>query len=254
MPNQIVGSIPEFTTDETSVKGTEEVKETPTEEVVVKEKETPAEPPAVETPALEQKSDDTETAKQVEGLLREKEKLLQEIQVLRGDRRQLKQEEIAKVEQKIEDLNIHPDDEALIDKILRKKGIPTQQDVQSMFYKAVEKDEVNKFLEKYPEYKPENDKNDINWGSLQREFSDYRKPDDPRRIGELLEKAHRTVSKPFGDRNLEAKKQQVKTASVGGGGQIRSSSTKQLDYEQKLILKQGGFSDEDIKKMEARLE
>lgn len=256
MPNINVVANPEFTTDD-SVEGKEEVKQAPAEEVVEEEKEIPAEPPAEKKPAEEEilPSDDTGVANQVEGLLKEKEKLLQEIQLLRGDRRELKQEELAKVEQKVDELkDVHPEDAALIEKILKQKGYMTQQEVNSMFYKAVEQDEVRKFLEKYPEYKPENDKDDINWRSLNREFSDYRKPDDPRRIGELLEKAHRTVSKPSGDRTLEARRQQVKTAGVGGGGTQRSSSTKQLDPEHKMMLKDGGFSDEDIKNMEARLE
>ena len=259
MPN-IVGHIPEFTTDETSGTGKEEVKQAPAEEVVEEEKETPAEPPAeVETekqpaPLQEEGSDDTGTAKQVSGLREEREKLLQEIKTLRGDRRELKQAEISKVEQKMDELkDIHPEDAALIDKVLEKRGVMTQQQVNAMFYKAVEDDEVRKFLDKYPEYKPENDKDDLNWSSLQRKFSDYRRPDNPRRIGELLEEAHRLVSRPSSDRTLEAKKQQVKTASVGGGGTQRSSSIKTLDPEQKLMLKQGGFSDEDIKGMESRL-
>ena len=143
MPN-IVGSIPEFTADETSETGIEEVKQAPAEEVVEEEKETPAEPPAEEKPApLQEESDDTGMAKQVSGLREEREKLLQEIKTLRGDRRELKQAEISKVEQKMDELkDIHPEDAALIDKVLEKRGVMTQQQVNAMFYKAVEDDEV----------------------------------------------------------------------------------------------------------------
>ena len=243
--------------EEQEKQGAEEVKEAPPEGGEL-EKETPPEPPAEEKPApTEVAGDDIEeTKKQVEGLLKEREKLLSEIQNLRGQRRELKQEEIAKVEQKIDEFkDIHPEDEALIDKVLKKKGILTQEQASQMFYKSVEKEEVRKFLEKFPEYRPENDKEDINWNALQREFSDYRKPDDPHRISELLEKAHSAISRLPNDRTLGAKKQQIKVASAGSGGTQRSSSQgKTLNPDTRAMLSRGGFTEEDIRKMESRLE
>lgn len=254
MENNVIGSVPEFTTDE-EVKGTEQVDESTqatTEEVVEEEKVTPTEPVAVETPVEPVLNDDT--GKQIQGLLQEKEKLLNEIKSLRGTRREIKQDQLLQVNQKLDDLkDVNPEDVNLIEKVIRSKGYITKEEASQMSYKAIEQDEVSKFLDKFPEYKPENDPNDLNWSALQREFALYRRPDDPRSIGSILSRAHQSIVKTS-DRGVPEKVQQVKTAGIGSGGSQRSSSPKKsLDPDYVYQLKQGGFTDEDIQKMEARL-
>lgn len=255
--------IPEFTTDETVVA--EEVKEAPVETVVETggETDTPAELPAesdtpiekpveVVQPAVHVDSDRLE--KQIEGLNEERTKLLEEIKSLRGDRRELKKEELVQISQKIDELaDVNPADISLIDKVLRSKGYLTKDESNKMFYESVKQEEVNKFLVKYPEYKPENDPNDINWGKLQREFNIFATPSDPRLIGDRLERAHKEIAQPIVDRTLDVKRQQLKTAGVGSGGVQRSSSQKSLDPERRFMLSQGGWSEEEIQKIENRL-
>ena len=256
--------VPEFTTDET-VAGAEEVKEAPVQETEA-EKETPSDLPAEsETvvsdekpaePARAEVRDDSKGLEvQVRGLQDERVKLLKEIQDLRGQRREIKREELTKVDQKIDDLkDVNPEDISLIDKVLRSKGYLTKEESQKMFYESVKQEELNKFLDKYPEYKPENDPHDVNWNTLQRELGFYRLPDDPKRIGEVLLRAHRGIAKVPTDRTVEVRKQQVKTASVGSGGSAqRSSSQKTLDPEKRHMLLRGGWSEEEIKKIETRL-
>ena len=89
-----------------------------------------------------------------------------------------------------------------------------------------------------------------------REFGDYRTPGNPRDIGRLLEKAHKTVGKIAADPNVSAKKRQVEIASVGssGGNVQRSSSRKALDPHKRSVLEQGGWSEEEIKRIELNLE
>lgn len=263
MAENKVGHIPDFTEDEVSGRGVEEVKET-TEEVVL-EKETPAEPPAesVETeekPALPEESVDTgNLTKQISGLQEEREKLLHEIQTLRGSRRELKQQEVARVDQKIqvasdELKDLAPEDVNLIDRVLRSKGYITKADSSQMFYDAVKNEEITKFLNQFPEYKAENDTHDLNWSALERQIKTwYRMPDDPHSVGELLLKAHRDIAKAPSDRGLEVKKQQVKVASSGSSGAQRSSSTRSLTPDQKQIYRSGGWSEEEIKKIEQNL-
>lgn len=247
--------VPEFTPEEPMVQEKVQPLEPPTE---VEEKETPSEPPAEEKPVLEgepsQSVDTGELEKQVQGLQTEREKLLGEIRDLRGQRREIKQQELQKVDSKIDELkDIHPEDAALIDKVLRSKGYITRQESHEMFYKAVENDKISQFLNKFPEYKPENDPNDLNWNALIREFQIYRKPDDPHQIGLLLERAHQAIAKPAGGQEIPAKRQQLKTASVGSGGIQRSSSGKTLDEDKRAMLIHGGWSKEEISKIEKNL-
>lgn len=254
----VVGIIPEFTSPE-SERGIKEAKEATTEEVVEEEKETPAEPPAVEKPAeinAEIGADTGELTKQVQGLQTEREKLLKEIQDLRGTRREIKQVELGKVEEKLDELkDLHPDDIKVIEKILRAKGYITKDEASKMTYDNVKQEELDKFLVKYPEYKPENDKNDINWNALQRELGYYRMPTDPHRIEEILERAHKTIQKVSSGQDITEKKQKIQTAGVGAGGiQGPSSIKKSLSPRAKEELSRGGWSDEDIKKIEGRLE
>lgn len=247
-----IGSIPEFTDS-----GVEEVKQADVVETPVTETETPAELPAVETPVESEQSVpdvDAKEQKQVQGLLQEREKLLKEIQSLRGQRREIKQNELAVVNNKIDDLqDVNPQDVSLIEKVIKSKGYITKEESAKMHYEAVKQEAINKFLDEFPEYKPENDPHDINWSAFQREFADYRLPTDPSRIPEILKKVHRAIAKVPSERGIPEKRQQVKIASSGSGGVQRSSPTKALDPDTVSQLRAGGFSDEDIKRMESRL-
>lgn len=246
----ILNLVPDFTSDEGNQ---EEVKKTPSG---VEEKETLSEPPAEEKPDdITNIVDDTEKlSQQVQGLQEERGKLLKEIVELRGQRREIKQNELLKIEEKIEELkDVHPDDVVVIEKILRSKGYVTKDEAHKMFYDSVKQEELNKFLDKYPEYKPENDTQDINWGSLQKELGFYRMPDNPYMIKDVLERAHRVITKVSSGLNLPVKKRQIEIAGAGAGGVQRSSSHKALDPEKRLMLQQGGWSEEEIKKIEQRL-
>lgn len=258
-----VGSILEFASDETEETGIEQTEESSvqaTAEEVVEETATPSEPAAAEEesseqPAGEPSEDVAKPDKELLGLRDERDKLIKELVTLRGAKRDLKQEELIKVEQKIDDLqDVNPEDVALIEKVLKTKGYVRKDEVEQTFYQRIENQERDAFLAKYPEYKPENDPNDLNWNTLMREFGLYARPKDPKMVGDLLERAHKAVVKPSSDRSIEVKKQVVKTASVGAGGTQRSSSNNsfKFDAETRVSLLNGGFTEEDIAKMEAR--
>ena len=277
MAENKVGSIPDFTPDE-GVQGEpiEEVKEGVTSDGTPEEKEktpdgvqTPAEPPA-ESSEEEQKPAPTQVesvdtgilTKQITGLQEEREKLLTEIQALRGSRRELKQQEVARVDQKIQQAtdelkDLNPDDVNLISRIMRAKGYMTKEESSQMFYDAVKNEEINKFLDKFPEYKPENDANDLNWSALERQIKTwYRMPNDPRAVGELLLKAHRDIVKVPSDRGtVEVKKQQMKVASSGSSGVQRSSPQKSVNPHLSSLLRthMHGWSEEEISKLEQKL-
>lgn len=261
---QIIGSIPEFSEDgvppQESPVVEEEVKEIAP--AAIEEKDTPELPaekpgqPAVdisETPVVE--SQDVIEANR--GLQEERVKLLKEISELRGQRREIKQDQLKRVEQQIDELkDVNPNDVNLIERVIRSKGYMTKEESNRMFYETVKQEELNKFLEKYPEYRPENDPNDLNWNALQRELGYYRSPENPHQIADLLERSHKVIARvPSAPVNTATKQRQVQLASAGSGGSQRVSQSvgKTLDPERKAMLKSGGFSDEDIASMEKRL-
>ena len=254
MENKI-GAVPEFVTDETTpVAKPEEVVETTPEvpQEPVGETETPADPlPANEPPV----SVPDETEKQIQGLLSEKTKLLEEIKSLRGSKRELKQQEITAVTKQLDALDdLNPTDVSVVERILRSKGYITKDEAQRMSYEAVKNEELERFLEKYPEYKPENDPNDIHWSALQREMQLYRQPENPKLVGSLLERAHRGIAQSTPTPRVAVRKQQIATASHGAGGTQRpavSSTKRALTDAQRASLLQGGWNEEDIKRIES---
>lgn len=259
---QIVGKIPEFTKDEETleVNPAVPISTVPAEE----EKETPAEPPTENKPAGEtepvapsaQQVPSDEAGEQVRGLQIERAKLLKEISDLRGQRRELKEQELFKVESTIGELEgVNPEDAEVIEKVLRAKGYVTKEESQKMFYESVKQEELNKFLERYPEYKPENDPADVNWQTLQRELAYYKMPGDPHRTGEVLERAHKNVrplqsiSRP----HVAVAKRQLEVASVGSGGTQHSSIGKTLPPHFREEFVRGGWTEEEIKSIEKSL-
>ena len=257
MPNNIVGNIPEFTQDGTVPQEpvAEEVKQ---DEVVQPElpPETDTPIPPVDKPlsrdAKEEYSEDAVQAA-VKGLKDERVKLLKEISELKGQKRQIKQDKLDIIQDRIDELkDLHPDDVSTIERVLKAKGLMTKDEANKMFYESVKDEELNKFLDVYPEYKPENDPGDANWTALQRELGFYRMPENPRQVREILERAHRSIVRVPNDLNIPVRKRQVEVASAGTGGMQRSSPTgNKLSPEKRAMLK--GFTEEEIQAMEQKL-
>lgn len=257
--DNVIGSLPQFTADDSvgSGKVITEVKETTP--VVEEEKVTPSELPAEEKPAevstTEETTGDDVEEKQVQGLLSEREKLLKEIQELRGKRRELRKEEtqevIVDVAEKLDDLN--PDDIKNIERVLKAKGYVTKEESQKIIYATAKDQALNEFLEKYPEYKPENDPHDVNWNAFQRELSYYKMPSNPRLIKEVLERAHRSIAPSSTGQATETVTKRIATARKGGGGTQKSSVGKSLPAHLRRAYEDGGWSEAEIKDLESKL-
>lgn len=263
---KVVGKVPDFTDENPApVRELEEVKQ-PEVEIPPEEKvtlETPAEKPddevIVDNTVPSHNVDNPDLVRAVNGLQEERVKLLKEISELRGQKREIAQDHLERVEKQLDDLkDLHPEDVTLIDRVLRAKGFVTKEEANRMFYDSVKQEELNKFLESHPEYKPENDPGDTNWSTLTRELGIYRTPENPHLWSEILTRAHRSIVKvPIAKSPIpvEVKKRQIEVASHGGGGKTNTAptNTKTLTPEHKAMLKQGGFTDEDIQGMESRL-
>lgn len=278
MPKNVVGSIPEFTNEESHVPSDEIEKESSVasesdaneqnpqspEEEVQQEKETPSEPPTEETPAEEQIDAPSANTADLQDQLRqelnalrdERRELIHEIKDLRGQRREAKQAEIDTVQTKIDTLeDVNQDDVNLIDRVIRAKGYTTREESQKMLYEDRKRDSINKFFTEFPEYSEENDPDRRKFGPLLRELREYYKePEDPRKWYNVLRKVHSDLygSKSSGDRNTTVQKRQIEIAGVGSSGAQRSSSVESFSPEKRVILQQGGWSDEEIKRMEER--
>lgn len=268
MPN-VIGKIPDFTEGESL----EEVKSGVYEETTSEETETPSESSSEEKPATSDETQEEqippeapkenleiaqgdEVINQLNALQKERTRLLREISELKGQKREIKKEELFTVQKNIQQLeDVNPQDAEVIEKVLRAKGYLTKEESNQMFYDAVKQEELNKFLEKYPEYRPENDPTNVNWDSLQREIALYKMPQNPHQIGDLLERAHKMVRPLHGaaQQKTTVVRRQMEVASVGGGGTQQSSSTKTLNSRYRDELLRGGWSEEDIKNIESTL-
>lgn len=260
--SDVVGSIPEFTVDESTAR-VEEVKQPVTEEVA-EEKATPELP--AEKP-VDEVNEDTEQPeippevlnKAVEratgGLRNEIVELRKELASAKGNDRKLIQQEIVQKTEKIDELSdVNPADAALIEKVLKAKGYVSKDEVQAMGRETVKTTILNDFLNKFPEFKPENDPGDKNWTALKNEYGLYAEPKDPLMVGKLLEKARLAVTpQAASDPIIPVKKRSLQTASVGAGGVQRSSSNKILSSEMRRQYEDGGWSEEEIIAIEKSL-
>lgn len=265
MPN-IVGSIPEFTADESAEPGVEEVKQPVTDEVTEQTETAPELPAETEKPADGQKpgGDNTEQLEDplkleieraTKGLRDEIVDLRTKLAQANGNDRKLIKQDIIVAQDKIDELaDVNPADVTLIEKVLKSKGYMTKQEAQLMTKSTVQTQTLNNFLNKYPEYKPENDPNDINWKILQKELSYYRDQEDPSKIAEILERAHKAIHpQAVSDRQLPQRKRAIEIASAGSGGVQRSSSQKTLDPKARQQYEAGGWSEEEINEIEKNL-
>lgn len=128
---------------------------------------------------------------------------------------------------------------------------------QAQTYEQVKHAQINAFLDAHPEYKPENDPDDLRWKQLESEFSYFKLPEDPSRFGILLEKAHKEISGSTTDdtekvKKILAKKREAKKAATSSGdGGGSPSSTKKPSTRQKALARQylKGFTDDEINEM-----
>lgn len=254
-----VGSIPEFTGDVSLDETQGEVKpqeETTPSEASTEEPSGETQPKVEEIQPEEMSTEDTgELAKQTQGLQEEKNKLLEEIMTLRGERRNLRETAVQQITQKSEDLlkDLNPQDVEIFEKLAKATGYVSQQELNQKFYNEIKQEELGKFLEKYPEYKPANDPGDRKWNQFKQEFELYRTPGNPREIGTLLDKVHKSLTIPSGDRGADiAKQKSMETASIGSkgkGGAQRSNSLESFSSNKVYSLRSGGYTDEEILKI-----
>lgn len=241
------------------------LEEKPTEEDIKELKTTPKD--VVEVLDTEEETEETETPapkqpKPVEGETPREKALRIQIQELREKIRS-KDQVIKIVEplisnEEYEALKETYDDdelqkfEKLFDVIGKKKGYVKAEDV----YKDKGQETLNTFLDKHPEYKPENDPEDGRWNTfykiLERDYNRVGK--NPTELSKLFEKVNRDVLEELGEsptktiassqRNAEIQK--IRSVSHTGGTkqEISKKSNAPTDPNIRKMFKD--FDDEDF--------
>lgn len=151
--------------------------------------------------------------------------------------------------------DLDPNDVARLEKWAKSKGLVSREDMARQDYERQKQASVDAFLSEHSEYRPENDPGDKKWSALLSEFGLYKLPSDPRKMKDLLERAHRSVS-PTGSvtpkdaaKMLASRKVNAASADKGSGGQsapgVQVKSNKQKSHpDAARYLK--GFSAEEI--------
>lgn len=155
--------------------------------------------------------------------------------------------------QPIEDLGVDREQVDLIQKIVKNLGFVQQQDLVKSSVEA----QKDAFLETHPEYLPQNDPNNEKWDRLNAALADYNWQNQPHRVIEFLEKAHRDAApawqEPARVNELKQKIAQTKSmnqiSSLGGGSQTPPPIKKQVNNAAIEAARKSGWSEQDINEL-----
>lgn len=130
----------------------------------------------------------------------------------------------------------------LFDAMANKKGFVKKSEIAL----SSADDVLDSFLDEHPEYKPENDRDDVLWNAFKEELNLYKQPNNAKGWKQILERVHNSLN---GGRKLDvarasAKNVKVQTAAHGGTTKATNTSRNQVDPNIKSYLK--GFSDDEI--------
>ncbi len=98
-------------------------------------------------------------------------------------------------------------------------GFVRKDELAGSSYADKAQEELDAFVEKHPEYKPENDPEGATWAAFREEFADRKQPANPKELRKLFEKVHQSV---FGIQAggtlpaVQAQQQKVQVASHAG--------------------------------------
>lgn len=140
--------------------------------------------------------------------------------------------------------------------LAKQMGFVRADELAGANYTEKSQDALNSFLDKHPEYLPENDKDGTLWGAFKSEYNSgiYQQPKDPKDFQKIFERVHRDVFgiKPAGAlTKVTAQREKVSVASHAG-----ASSAPTIPSRRGTAAPQGlrldmlkGFSEEDLADM-----
>jgi len=136
-----------------------------------------------------------------------------------------------------------------IDVLAEEMGFVRKDQLTTTTYVDRANDELNAFLDKHPEYLPENDKDGTLWTAFKNEYGLYKQPSNPKDFTKIFERVHRDV---FG---IKPARDLSKTAAAGEKVKVASHATNAPApaVRQRTAAPQGlrtdmlkGFSDEEL--------
>lgn len=236
--------------EESSEKEPEEQEETtdePTSESSPEEQEeVPVQPKPVEGETPREK------ALRFEIVRLKRERRDSERQSLLGNTKpQSKSDDVySKLREKYSDEEIK-NSEDLVDAIAKAKGFVKRDEA----YQDTANQVLDGFLDANPEYKQENDTDDVHWNTFKRIIaSDYNlNGKTPAQLLSIYKKVDRDVKTELGEpitkqvqdpRKVETQKQKIQSVSHSGG--TKSSSKKELDIDPAVRQHFKGFDDNDF--------
>lgn len=148
-----------------------------------------------------------------------------------------------------------PEDLAALKDVLpvlaRQMGFVRKDELAGTTYADKAQTSLDGFLEKHPEYLPENDKDGTLWGAFKSEYGLYKQPSDPKDFQKIFERVHRDVFgiKPAnGLTKINAAREKASVAShAGASSTAKPAPTRQAKAPQGLRLDMlKGFSEEEL--------
>lgn len=229
----------------------EPVKEESSDEESTEEEAAPEEEAVDDEPAKKQK--------ELDALEQEKKALLNDIVVLRTERRGLKSEDVFVDKKKQEtstttDLaDIAEQDIKVIEKVVKSLGYVKKDEIIRETHQKTVDTLKDQWLATHPEYLPENDVDDKRWNSLQGVMKNLFEviPSDARKITKMLDIAHKELHPevPLPERSrasVDAAKEKISMSGKGGSSNASSSSAKKSSGSKIDTSFLKGFSDEEI--------
>lgn len=258
--------------------------EDPENAPVAEEKETPSESSTEDQPAEDEpgETDESESDKQdseeitpkpVEGETARERALREEVtrvkRKLRTERGQkmFKDAQVSVNNDTLSDEDkavletFDPEQVANMEKLIaiqaKKMGFVKKEEFAKQTYHEQAQGVLDDFLEKHPEYDESNDPDGVLWGQFQKEYAQYKSPENPKELTRIFNKIHKEVFGISTDdsslKRVEAQKEKIKVAShsASSGGSSKKSESK-VDEDTKKLVDSGalqGFSEEELKEL-----
>jgi len=137
----------------------------------------------------------------------------------------------------------------LMDVMAEDMGFVRKEQLGASTYAEKANEQLESFMEKHPEYLPENDKDNVMWGRFKEEYSMFKQPANPKDFAKIFDRIHRDlfgIQPARANRQIDAAREKVKVASHAGASKPSASSRKspQAGGIRADMLK--GFTDEEI--------
>lgn len=103
--------------------------------------------------------------------------------------------------------------------LAKELGFVRKDELESGNYSERSQEQLDSFLERHPEYLPENDPDGTRWDAFKDEYQMYKPPSNPKDFTKIFERVHRNVFgiKPAGSKTtINAQQEKTKVASHAG--------------------------------------